>query len=69
MSVATGAGHHSILHDPKTNNWYIVYHRRPLTETDANHRVVCIDKLYFDDKGLIKPVKITTEGVEAKLLK
>lgn len=63
--VATGAGHHSILKAPKSDHWYIVYHRRPLGETDGNHRVVCIDRLTFNDKGLIEPVAITFEGVEA----
>ena len=58
-AVATGAGHHSVIHDPKNDKWYIVYHRRPLGETDANHRVTCIDKMFFDEKGLIKPVKMT----------
>ena len=62
-SVATGAGHHSILHAPKSGKWYIVYHRRPLGETDRNHRVVCIDELKFDDKGGILPVVITKDGV------
>ena len=62
-SVATGAGHHSVLQVPGKDEWYIVYHRRPLGETDANHRVVCIDKMEFDEMGLIKPVKITHEGI------
>jgi beta-xylosidase len=62
-AVATGAGHHSILQVPNTNDWYIVYHRRPLTETHADHRVTCIDRMYFDEKGFIKPVKITAKGV------
>lgn len=57
--VATGAGHHSVIHDAKTDQWYIVYHRRPLGETDANHRVTCIDKIFFDERGFIKPVKMT----------
>jgi beta-xylosidase len=61
--VATGAGHHSVLHVPKTDQYYIVYHRRPLGETDGNHRVTCIDKMEFDDNGLIIPVKITFDGV------
>jgi beta-xylosidase len=61
--VATGAGHHSVINIPGTNRWYIVYHRRPLGETDRNHRVVCIDEMSFDDKGFIKPVVITREGV------
>ena len=64
-AVATGAGHHSVLHVPGTDRWYIVYHRRPLGETDANHRVTCIDEMHFDGQGFIKPVKITNEGVEA----
>jgi len=62
-SVATGAGHHSVLHAGGSDKWYIVYHRRPLGETDRNHRVVCIDELKFDDKGMILPVKITATGV------
>jgi len=68
MSVATGAGHHSVLHIPGTDDYYIVYHRRPLGETDANHRVTCIDRMEFDPDGLIKPVTITKEGVVARKL-
>ena len=68
-AVATGAGHHSVLQIPGSNSWYIVYHRRPLGETDRNHRVTCIDKMEFDDKGHIKPVKITFEGVTKNVLK
>ena len=67
--IATGAGHHSVLQVPGTDDWYIVYHRRPLTETDANHRVTCIDHMYFDKNGFIKPVIITNEGVTARPLK
>jgi beta-xylosidase len=68
-TVATGAGHHSVIQIPGKDEWYIVYHRRPLGETDANHRVTCIDKMYFDEKGLIQPVKITFEGVKRNKLK
>ncbi len=67
--VATGAGHHSIIHAPKSNNWYIVYHRRPLTEKDGNSRETCIDQLFFDENGMIKPVVITNEGVKSDLIK
>jgi beta-xylosidase len=63
-TVATGAGHHSVLQLPGRDEWYIIYHRRPLGETDANHRVTCMDRMYFDEKGFIQPVKITNEGVE-----
>lgn len=62
-SVATGAGHHSVLRSPRSGKFYIVYHRRPLGDKDRNHRVVCIDELRFDNKGLIVPVTITTTGV------
>lgn len=68
-AIATGAGHHSVLNIPGTDEWYIVYHRRPLGETDGNHRVVCIDRMLFNNAGGIEPVKITNEGVEKRKLK
>lgn len=58
-NVATGAGHHSLTHSASDDKYYIVYHRRPLGETDGNHRVVCIDELFFDKEGHILPVKMT----------
>ena len=61
--VASGAGHHSVIKSPHADEWFIVYHRRPLGERDGNHRVTCIDKMEFDDNGEIKPVKITFESV------
>ncbi len=68
-AIATGAGHHSVIHAEKENKWFIVYHRRPLGETDGNHRVTCIDEMFFDEKGFIKPVKMTNEGVRKLSLK
>jgi beta-xylosidase len=68
-TVATGAGHHSVLQVPGSNKWYIFYHRRPLGETDGNHRVTCIDEMVFDEHGFIKPVKITKEGVPKNVLR
>lgn len=65
-TVATGAGHHSVFQLPKSKKWYIVYHRRPLKETNANHRVTCIDEMTFDRKGFIRPVRISTTGVQLK---
>lgn len=62
-TVARGAGHHSVINIPNSDDWYIVYHRRPLNETDGNHRETCIDRMYFDENGFIKPVKMTFEGV------
>lgn len=62
--IATGAGHNSVLQIPGTDNWYIVYHRRPLANEHKNHRVICIDKMTFDNNGKIKPIKMTIEGVD-----
>jgi len=67
--IATGAGHHSVINIPGTDEWYIVYHRRPLNETDGNSRITCIDKMSFDAKGAILPVVMTVEGVHARKLK
>jgi beta-xylosidase len=67
--IATGAGHHSVIQVPGRDEYYIVYHRRPLGETDGNHRVTCVDRMEFDEDGLIKPVVMTFEGVEAVTIK
>ena len=68
-SIANGAGHHSIIQVPNEDKWYIVYHRRPLTEKDGNSREVCIENMYFDQNGYIKPVVLTKKGVEPQKLK
>lgn len=67
-TIATGAGHHSVIHNEKKDLWYIVYHRRPLGETAANSRVTCMEPMYFDKKGFIKPVKLSFTGVKAQKL-
>ena len=67
--VATGAGHHSVIQVPGTDDWYIVYHRRPLGEREGNNRVTCIEKMTFDANGLIHPVKMTFEGVAPQRIK
>ncbi len=64
-AIATGAGHHSVMHNAKKDLWYIVYHRRPLGEKAANNRATCIEQLFFDDKGFILPVKLSFTGVPA----
>ncbi|TKG89417.1 arabinan endo-1,5-alpha-L-arabinosidase [Puteibacter caeruleilacunae] len=67
--IATGAGHHSVIKTPGEDKWYIVYHRRPLGETDRNYRVTCIDEMHFDENGLIKDVIMTFDGVKKAKLK
>lgn len=67
--IATSAGHHSIIHAPGSDNWYIVYHRRPLGDTARDHRVTAIERMVFDAQGHILPVTITHEGVPADPLR
>ena len=68
MNIATGAGHHSVIKVPEEDKYYIVYHRRPLGETDRNSRVTSIDEMTFDENGYIEPVRITHEGVAKNVL-
>lgn len=67
--IAVGAGHNSIIKTPDSKHYYIVYHRRPIGETDGNYRETCIEEMFFDENGLIKPVVITKEGVKPNLIK
>lgn len=66
--VGKGAGHHSVIQVPGRDEWYIVYHRRPLDTNARDHRVTCIDRMYFNERGHILPVKITFEGVDRRKL-
>jgi len=66
--IATSAGHHSVIHAPGSDNYYIVYHRRPLGDDGRDHRVTCIDKMTFDKDGFIEPIRITNEGVAAETI-
>ena len=58
-----GAGHHSILNVPGTDDWYIVYHRFTRPEgvkmglSGGYNREVCMDRMYFNPDGTIIPVK------------
>lgn len=67
--IATGAGHHSVIKVPGEDTYYIVYHRRPLGETDRNSRVTCMEEMRFDEEGRILPVTITHKGVDAHPVK
>lgn len=60
-AVAKGSGHNGVIHVPDTDIWYIVYHRRPLSETDANHRELAYDRMYFDEDGTIASVKMLVQ--------
>jgi len=68
-SIATSAGHNSVIQVPGTDRWYIVYHRRPLGDSARDHRVTAIERMHFDAQGHILLVKITHEGVAADPLR
>ncbi len=63
-------GHNSVIQVPRTDEWYIVYHRfnvpDGITMGDAAgyNREVCIDRLRFDDRGFIIPVIPTLQGIQ-----
>ncbi|RAI95084.1 glycoside hydrolase family 43 protein [Algoriphagus yeomjeoni] len=64
-TVAMGAGHNSVIQKPGSDDWYMVYHRRPIPNEGRDHRVTAIDVMEFNEDGTIKPIKMTFEGVEA----
>ena len=64
-NIATGAGHNSVINTPNTDQWYMVYHRRPIPNKGRDHRVISIDKMEFNQDDTIKQVKMTFEGVQS----
>ncbi|GAP47506.1 family 43 glycosylhydrolase, partial [Streptomyces azureus] len=59
-----GPGHHSVVHVPNTDDWYIAYHRFAIPGGDGTHRETTIDKLEFDSGGLIEKVVPTLGGID-----
>lgn len=57
--VAVATGHNSVVRLPGTDVWYVVYHRREVGETEANSRVIAMDRLVFDDEGGLEEVILT----------
>lgn len=57
-----GTGHHSVLNIEGTDEWYMVYHRFTRPEgikmglSGGYNREVCIDPMYFNPDGTIRPV-------------
>jgi beta-xylosidase len=68
-SIARGAGHHSVVNIPGTDDWYIAYHRRPFGDDNGNHRQLAIERIHFREDGSIAPVTITREGVAPRPLR
>ncbi|TXS46253.1 hydrolase [Streptomyces sp. uw30] len=59
-----GPGHHSVVHVPNTDDWYIAYHRFALPGGDGTHRETTVDKLEFDSDGLIEKVVPTLTSID-----
>ncbi len=63
-------GHNSAIQIPGKDEWYLVYHRFTYPKGVAMggkggfHREVCIDKMVFDEDGLIVEVKPTFNGID-----
>ena len=58
-NIATGAGHHSVIKAIGSDDYYIVYHRRPIPNEGRDHRVTCIDRLVFNADGTLQKVVMT----------
>jgi Beta-xylosidase len=63
--ISLSAGHHSLMKKWGSEDYFMVYHRRPKGEKARDYRVTCIDLMTFDKDGFINPVKMTHEGVAA----
>ncbi len=68
-NIGSGAGHHSVVNIPGTDDWYLFYHRRASADTPAFDREVCVEKMHFDKNGDIVPITITRQGVCRRKLK
>ncbi|KAA8571515.1 hypothetical protein MFRU_016g00080 [Monilinia fructicola] len=62
-----GTGGSTLLNVPRTDDWYIAYHRFQIPDGNGTLRETTIDRVYFDSKtGLIEKVVPTLEGVSAE---
>jgi beta-xylosidase len=59
-----GTGHSSIVNVPCTDDWYIAYHRFRIPDGNGTMRETTIDRVYFDEEGIMKPVVPTLESVQ-----
>ncbi len=53
--------HHSIINFK--GQWYLFYHRNDYSPKFDKNRSVCVDSLFFEADGSIRPVKPTLRGV------
>ncbi|KAJ4352500.1 uncharacterized protein N0V89_007848 [Didymosphaeria variabile] len=58
-----GTGHDSIVQVPGTDDWYIAYHRFRIPDGNGTMRETTIDKVFFDEEGIMMPVVPTLDSV------
>jgi beta-xylosidase len=63
-----GTGHSSIVNVPCTDDWYIAYHRFAIPNGGGTMRETTIDRVYFGEDGIMKPVVPTLESVEPQII-
>lgn len=60
-----GPGHHSIIRNPQSGEWLIVYHRWNAREGDGpfrGGREIAIERFAHESDGSIRPIAMTDEG-------
>ncbi|RAL65388.1 hypothetical protein DID88_000956 [Monilinia fructigena] len=64
-----GTGGSTLLNVPRTDDWYIAYHRFQIPDGNGTLRETTIDRLYFNSEtGLIEKVVPTLESVSAEIV-
>ena len=56
--VVKGAGHHSVLQVPCTDQWVLAYHRFHIPGGNGYNRETCLAPMRFDAQGNILPVDV-----------
>ncbi|MBJ6144211.1 family 43 glycosylhydrolase [Hymenobacter sp. BT559] len=64
-----GAGHHSVVQVPGTDQWFIAYHRFIIPGGDGFNRETCVSAMRFDATGNILPVNVFEPVKAAKIRK
>jgi len=67
-TIANGTGHHSVINIPGSDDWYIVYHRRPVGDDVPTHRELAMERMTFNPDGTIRPVTVSRRGVGPRRL-
>lgn len=61
-------GHDSVINVPGTDEWVMAYHRFAIPGGNGTMREVTLDRVTFDEEGLMQPVVPTLESVGAGVI-